>query len=205
MGRKKRKVAEIKPFCYYCNREFGDEKVLKQHQKIFRLFPQVHKETLSRIPNAVPGRDIPDIVINGMKGVPPELIAERVKEQNVEIDIQKDIRNFNPHGNKMLALMNEVAKEFVKEHNLGDIRVPGMYGGPEFIFGAMIPFPNQSPIPGVMVPRLVENQGKTAGNYEIILKFPDSDTSPEELYASKLFDYHIIRKYLPINIALAKN
>ncbi|OII74471.1 zinc finger domain-containing protein [Cryptosporidium ubiquitum] len=135
MGRKKRKVAEIKPFCYYCNREFGDEKVLKQHQKVRHLkclhcsrklstvsglivhMLQVHKETLSRIPNAIPGRDIPDIVINGMKGVPSELIEERIKEQNVEIDIQKDIKSYNPHGNKMMALMNDVAKEFVKEHS----------------------------------------------------------------------------------------
>ncbi|KAJ1606731.1 zinc finger protein [Cryptosporidium canis] len=135
MGRKKRKVAEIKPFCYYCNREFGDEKVLKQHQKVRHLkclhcsrklstvsglivhMLQVHKETLSRIPNAIPGRDIPDLVINGMKGVPAELIEERIKEQNVEIDIQNNIKNFNPHGNKVLAMMNEIAKEFVKEHS----------------------------------------------------------------------------------------
>lgn len=52
-----------------------------------------------------------------MKGVPPELIEERIKEQNVEIDIQKDIKSYNSHGNKMMALMNEVAKEFVKEHS----------------------------------------------------------------------------------------
>ncbi|KAL5370264.1 zinc finger protein [Cryptosporidium parvum] len=171
MGRKKRKIAEIKPFCYYCNREFGDEKVLKQHQKVRHLkclhcsrklstvsglivhMLQVHKETLSRIPNAIPGRDIPDIVINGMKGVPSELIEERIKKQNVEIDIQKNLKSYNPHGNKMMALMNEVATNFVKEHNLGDIRVPGMYGGPEFIFGAMLPFPNQKPIPAHNGPR----------------------------------------------------
>ena len=76
----------------------------------------MHKETLSRIPNAIPGRDIPDIVINGMKGIPPELIAERIKEQSDELGIQKDVRSANPHGNRMLALMNEVAKEFIREN-----------------------------------------------------------------------------------------
>ena len=31
MGRKKRKY--VKPWCWYCNREFEDEAVLIQHQK----------------------------------------------------------------------------------------------------------------------------------------------------------------------------
>lgn len=34
MGRKKRKnKLVLKPFCFYCTREFDDEKVLIQHQK----------------------------------------------------------------------------------------------------------------------------------------------------------------------------
>ncbi|EDW28739.1 GL18782 [Drosophila persimilis] len=31
MGRKKKKAS--KPWCWYCNREFDDEKILVQHQK----------------------------------------------------------------------------------------------------------------------------------------------------------------------------
>jgi len=31
MGRKKKK--QTKPWCWYCNREFDDEKILLQHQK----------------------------------------------------------------------------------------------------------------------------------------------------------------------------
>lgn len=31
MGRKKKRV--IKPWCWYCNRDFDDEKILIQHQK----------------------------------------------------------------------------------------------------------------------------------------------------------------------------
>jgi transcription elongation factor Elf1 len=33
MGKKKRKTEVEKPWCYYCNREFGSETTLVQHQK----------------------------------------------------------------------------------------------------------------------------------------------------------------------------
>ena len=37
MGRKsKAKGPTITPFCYYCDREFADENVLIQHQKVRR-------------------------------------------------------------------------------------------------------------------------------------------------------------------------
>lgn len=73
MGRKRKKQA--KPWCYFCNREFDDEKTLIQHQKAkhFKCMwcnkrlhngpglavhcRQVHKEILKYIPNAIPGRD----------------------------------------------------------------------------------------------------------------------------------------------------
>uniref|UniRef100_A0AC35UHF1 BED-type domain-containing protein n=1 Tax=Rhabditophanes sp. KR3021 TaxID=114890 RepID=A0AC35UHF1_9BILA len=88
MGRKKKKV--VKPWCWYCNREFNDEKILTQHQKARhfkchicnrKLFSgpglvthclQVHKETIARIPFANPGRDSVQIEIYGLRGIPPE-------------------------------------------------------------------------------------------------------------------------------------
>jgi hypothetical protein len=33
MGRKSRKYEEAKPWCFYCDREFDDEKILIQHQR----------------------------------------------------------------------------------------------------------------------------------------------------------------------------
>lgn len=33
MGRKKKKYEEQKPWCFYCDREFDDEKILIQHQR----------------------------------------------------------------------------------------------------------------------------------------------------------------------------
>uniref|UniRef100_A0A0N4ZL88 BED-type domain-containing protein n=1 Tax=Parastrongyloides trichosuri TaxID=131310 RepID=A0A0N4ZL88_PARTI len=88
MGRKKKKI--VKPWCWYCNREFQDEKILTQHQKARhfkchichrKLFSgpglvthclQVHKETIARIPFALPGRDSIQIDIFGMRGVPAD-------------------------------------------------------------------------------------------------------------------------------------
>ncbi|KAI1733175.1 BUB3-interacting and GLEBS motif-containing protein [Ditylenchus destructor] len=88
MGRKKKKSS--KPWCWYCNREFEDEKILIQHQKAKhfkchicgkKLFTgpglsihcmQVHKETIDKIPAALPGRDSVEIEVYGMEGIPPE-------------------------------------------------------------------------------------------------------------------------------------
>uniref|UniRef100_A0A2K6KPZ1 Zinc finger protein 207 n=1 Tax=Rhinopithecus bieti TaxID=61621 RepID=A0A2K6KPZ1_RHIBE len=68
MGRKKKK--QLKPWCWYCNRDFDDEKILIQHQKAKhfkchichkKLYTgpglaihcmQVHKETIDAVPNA---------------------------------------------------------------------------------------------------------------------------------------------------------
>eukprot|EP01057_Protomagalhaensia_wolfi_P002070 Protomagalhaensia_wolfi_Nauph_80__2069@NODE_2322_length_1127_cov_64_090074_g1818_i0_p1_GENE_NODE_2322_length_1127_cov_64_090074_g1818_i0NODE_2322_length_1127_cov_64_090074_g1818_i0_p1_ORF_typecomplete_len305_score46_78zfC2H2_3rep/PF18868_1/0_00027zfC2H2_8/PF15909_5/0_00059zfC2H2_jaz/PF12171_8/0_034zfC2H2_jaz/PF12171_8/25zfC2HC_2/PF13913_6/0_12zfC2HC_2/PF13913_6/54DUF629/PF04780_12/14DUF629/PF04780_12/0_18zfC2H2_6/PF13912_6/27zfC2H2_6/PF13912_6/1_4zfC2H2_2/PF12756_7/9_3zfC2H2_2/PF12756_7/9_6zfDi1 len=98
MGRKKRRGLELKPFCYYCDREFDDEKVLLLHQKakhfkcsqcnrkldtatglVVHLL-QVHKESLSKVPNAKKDRDGPEIVIHGMSGVPSELLIEKQRK-----------------------------------------------------------------------------------------------------------------------------
>ncbi|KAH8740506.1 hypothetical protein FG386_002230 [Cryptosporidium ryanae] len=79
-----------------------------------------------------------------------------------------------------------------------------MYGGPEFVFGAMLPFPNQKPIPGVMVQRGIDGLGNGTENFDIVMFWKESDISPEEMYALKLFNYGIIEKHLPINISLNK-
>lgn len=95
MGRKKKKP--LKPWCWYCNREFDDEKILVQHQKARhfkchvchkKLYTapglvihcmQVHKETVDGVPNALPHRNNVEIEIYGTEGIPPEdcVIHER--------------------------------------------------------------------------------------------------------------------------------
>lgn len=95
MGKKKRREegAEAAPrriYCYYCDRNFDEEKVLILHQKA-RHFKcqlchkklntasgmvihamQVHKEKLEAVPNAKAGRESVDLEIYGMQGVPGE-------------------------------------------------------------------------------------------------------------------------------------
>ncbi|KAJ2478135.1 hypothetical protein IWW56_003905 [Coemansia sp. RSA 2131] len=88
MGRKRSKKIELKPWCWYCEREFEDEKVLIQHQKARHFkchlcskrlntangmvihVAQVHKETVRCVPNAMPGRETTEIDIFGSLGVP---------------------------------------------------------------------------------------------------------------------------------------
>lgn len=78
------------PWCWYCEREFEDDKVLIQHQKskhfkchlcsrklnsaqgMFVHVAQVHKETISIIPNALNGRNDGQIEVYGMDGIPIE-------------------------------------------------------------------------------------------------------------------------------------
>ncbi|KAI8882157.1 hypothetical protein K501DRAFT_251996 [Backusella circina FSU 941] len=95
---KKRKTKQIRPWCWYCEKDFEDDKVLVTHQraKHFKCEEcgkklttaggmvvhahQVHKIGINKVPNAMPGRDNLDIEIFGMEGIPEEdLIAYEAK------------------------------------------------------------------------------------------------------------------------------
>jgi hypothetical protein len=101
VGRKKRKA--MKPWCWYCNRDFEDEKVLVQHQKAKhfkchicnkKLFTgpglaihcmQVHKETIDQIPHSLPNRGSTDVEVYGMEGIPEEdMIAHEISKNGGE-------------------------------------------------------------------------------------------------------------------------
>ncbi|CAG8657574.1 11752_t:CDS:2, partial [Dentiscutata heterogama] len=87
MGKKKSK-RQVRPWCWYCERDFEDEKVLIQHQKAKHFkcphcnkklntaggmvvhVAQVHKETIDTVPNAMKGRESTDVEIFGMEGIP---------------------------------------------------------------------------------------------------------------------------------------
>ncbi|KAJ8264076.1 hypothetical protein GJAV_G00144820 [Gymnothorax javanicus] len=111
MGRKKKK--QMKPWCWYCNRDFDDEKILIQHQKAKhfkchichkKLYTgpglaihcmQVHKETIDGVPNAIPGRTDIELEIYGMEGIPEKDMEERrrVLEQKTQAENQKKKQN----------------------------------------------------------------------------------------------------------------
>ncbi|CAI5746045.1 unnamed protein product [Peronospora destructor] len=96
MGKKKRRddsgaggeAPQRRIFCYYCGRNFDDEKVLILHQKARHFkcptcykklstisgmtihMQQVHKESLKSIPNAKEGKESVAVEVYGMEGVP---------------------------------------------------------------------------------------------------------------------------------------
>ncbi|KAK9678341.1 hypothetical protein RND81_11G205100 [Saponaria officinalis] len=98
MGRKKKRQND-KVFCYYCDREFDDEKILVQHQKAkhFKCHAcnkklstaggmvihvlQVHKESVTKVPNAKEGRESTEIEIYGMQGIPADVLAAHYGEE----------------------------------------------------------------------------------------------------------------------------
>lgn len=100
MGKKKKKAPKV--WCYYCEREFDDEKILVQHQKAkhFKCHVchkklstaggmaihvlQVHKETVTKVPNAKPDRESTEIDIFGMEGIPPDILAAHDEEHDDE-------------------------------------------------------------------------------------------------------------------------
>ncbi|KAI5844838.1 RING-6 [Tricharina praecox] len=96
--KKKRQNPEIdellaRPWCYYCERDFDDLKILIHHQKAKHFkcercarrlntagglrvhMEQVHKETLEQVENALPGRESIDLEIFGTEGIPESEVA----------------------------------------------------------------------------------------------------------------------------------
>lgn len=88
MGRKKRDMGCLRPFCFYCDKSFKNEVILHHHQKAKHFscprcpkkFSSIdsmvhhcrikHSTTIERVPNANNGRDNPALKIFGMQGVP---------------------------------------------------------------------------------------------------------------------------------------
>ncbi|EAU92092.1 zinc finger protein 207 [Coprinopsis cinerea okayama7 len=108
MAKKKKNKPLIRPWCWYCEREFEDEKVLMQHQKAKHFkcgmcprrlntagglavhIQQVHKlepENLPRIENALPGRDGYEVEIFGMEGIPAPDVADYKRRKEIELGL----------------------------------------------------------------------------------------------------------------------
>ncbi|KAL5339341.1 hypothetical protein BJX70DRAFT_158004 [Aspergillus crustosus] len=121
MGKKRRSptLQELleQPFCYYCNKEFIDLKVLISHQKAKHFkcercgrrlntagglsvhMSQVHKEQLTSVDNALPNRSSLDVEIFGMEGVPEDVIQaynQRVIAQFQQAEAERQAVTGNP-------------------------------------------------------------------------------------------------------------
>ncbi|KAH6662570.1 hypothetical protein B0J14DRAFT_495838 [Halenospora varia] len=96
VGKKKRGHPDIeellaRPWCYYCERDFDDLKILISHQKAKHFkcercgrrlntagglsvhMNQVHKETLTSVDNSLPNRQGLEVEIFGMEGIPEDV------------------------------------------------------------------------------------------------------------------------------------
>jgi len=93
-NRRKRDEAEEQIFCFYCDREFKSEKILIEHQRtkhfkcevcfkrlvmakgLLKHMNNIHKQTITKVPNALPGRESLEFKVYGMVGIPPKVLAE---------------------------------------------------------------------------------------------------------------------------------
>lgn len=184
MGRKKKKA--MKPWCWYCNRDFDEEKILIQHQKAKhfkcpichkKLYTgpglaihcmQVHKETISTIPNSLPNRGDPEIEIYGMEGIPEKDLKERQQRgNNAGDDDEPDNKKAKSDDQTQVASAAAAAAVGMVPAAIPGavpmmpmMPVPGMpvpHGFPQVPFGQPIPgaphmppvgFPGQMPVPG---------------------------------------------------------
>ncbi|CAH0564510.1 unnamed protein product [Brassicogethes aeneus] len=148
MGRKKKKMS--KPWCWYCNREFEDEKILIQHQKAKhfkchichkKLYTgpglsihcmQVHKETIDKVPNSMPNRSNIEIEIYGMEGIPPNDLREHEKQKQ------------GARGNDSGSDDDEPTNKKIKQEGLLG-NAPGMMQTMPGLMQGMMPPPGMPP------------------------------------------------------------
>ncbi|KAJ1915044.1 hypothetical protein H4219_004513 [Mycoemilia scoparia] len=178
MGKKKSKKQQFKPWCWYCNREFEDEKILIQHQKAKHFkcqicskrlntaggmvihVAQVHKETVKKVPNAHPGRDSVEIEIFGMSGIPPEDLVSRqqvpdTNEQQPALKKQRTSAYQQPGVNS--ANFNPSVIQQQLEHHLqaGQITAHQPYPGIQMQYGyPPAPYPHAYAQPSISPPTI---------------------------------------------------
>ncbi|KAL7921890.1 hypothetical protein ACQKWADRAFT_294732 [Trichoderma austrokoningii] len=144
MGKRKRghpDVEEIlsRPWCYYCERDFEDLKLLISHQKAKHFkcercgrrlntagglsvhLNQVHKETLSQVENALPNRQGLEVEIFGMEGIPQEVLEQhrnRIIQNFYQAQEDRRIATGNPppgqSKNPKKKIKIETAEELLK-------------------------------------------------------------------------------------------
>ncbi|XP_017854750.1 BUB3-interacting and GLEBS motif-containing protein ZNF207 [Drosophila busckii] len=167
MGRKKKKAS--KPWCWYCNREFDDEKILVQHQKAKhfkchichkKLYTgpglsihcmQVHKETVDKVPNSLPNRSNIEIEIFGMDGIPAEDLRDHERQKNGG---KSDSDDDEPAAKKKVEFPMSVPPPMMMPPNMMPPHMLGQYGmGMMQHMPPLPPYPMQMMAPHMMPPR----------------------------------------------------
>ena len=122
MTKKKRGHPDIeeilqRPWCYYCERDFDDLKILISHQKAKHFkcercgrrlntagglsvhMNQVHKEALTAVENALPNRSDVNIEIFGMEGIPDDVMGahqQRITTEFFKMEAERRAQTGNP-------------------------------------------------------------------------------------------------------------
>lgn len=122
MGKKKRRHPDVeellaRPWCYYCERDFEDLKLLISHQKAKHFkcdrcgrrlntagglsvhMNQVHKESLSTVENALPNRQGLEVEIFGMEGIPEDIVQQhhqRIIQNYYQAQAERQSATGNP-------------------------------------------------------------------------------------------------------------
>ncbi|ROT39649.1 hypothetical protein SODALDRAFT_331759 [Sodiomyces alkalinus F11] len=141
MGKKKRSYPDIeevlsRPWCYYCERDFEDLKLLISHQKAKHFkcdrcgrrlntagglsvhMNQVHKEALNQVENALPNRQGLDVEIFGMEGIPQETLEQhrtRIVQNFYQAQEDRRIATGNPQPGQAKPPRKKVKMETPEE------------------------------------------------------------------------------------------
>ncbi|KAL4881235.1 hypothetical protein BJY04DRAFT_61887 [Aspergillus karnatakaensis] len=129
------------PFCYYCEKECIDLKVLISHQKAKHFkcercgrrlntagglsvhMSQVHKEQLTSVDNALPNRSSLDVEIFGMEGVPDDVIQshnQRIITQYQQAEAERQAVTGNPPSGASTSSGQPAKKP--KAENISDLK-----------------------------------------------------------------------------------
>ncbi|KAF9770620.1 hypothetical protein IL306_011804 [Fusarium sp. DS 682] len=143
MGKKRRGHPDIeevlsRPWCYYCERDFEDLKLLISHQKAKHFkcdrcgrrlntagglsvhMNQVHKENLTQVENALPSRQGLEVEIFGMEGIPQDMLDQhrnRILQNFQQAQKDRQIATGNPlpgQGHAQKKIKTETPEELKK-------------------------------------------------------------------------------------------
>ncbi|KAI0882338.1 uncharacterized protein GGS22DRAFT_50455 [Annulohypoxylon maeteangense] len=164
MGKKKRGHPDVeellsRPWCYYCERDFEDLKLLISHQKAKHFkcdrcgrrlntagglsvhMNQVHKESLSSVENALPNRQGLDVEIFGMEGIPEDIVQQhnqRIIQNFYQAQAERYAATGNPppgQGRKgpakkiKIETADEIKKRLAEHRARLATQKPGIGGG----------------------------------------------------------------------------
>lgn len=168
MGKKRTSKAIIEEkadiYCFYCDREFDDEKVLIQHQKAKHFkcdhcskklstagglvvhIVQVHKETIRTIPNAKPERESIEYEVFGMSGIPESFQIERAKQRHrLNGDDTNEMLAPVPPGSHDPRFYGGYQGPGISSSPAGP-PAPMPRGPPMFVPNPQFPYPQQIPL-----------------------------------------------------------